>query len=236
MHSIGTTRSTIVLVEDDRDIARLIEHHLEANQFTVQTFFTASAVLETTQKDPPALFVLDIMLPGGNGLDLCLAIRKSAVLHSVPLLFLTAKSEEGDRVLGLELGADDYITKPFSPRELVARIKAVLRRYEKLANNDPIEIGPLKIDPASMEITIGDRSIETTGTEFRLLEYLARHPKRVFTRDQLLDAVWGDTRFVTPRSVDVYVRRIREKLEHDPERPSYLKTVRGIGYRFEVPR
>lgn len=236
MHSTAKIQRTIFLVEDDRDIARLVEHHLVANEFTVRTFSTASSLLEIAQRTPPALFILDILLPGGNGLDLCMAIRKSAVLQALPLLFLTAKSEEADRVLGLELGADDYITKPFSPRELVARVKAVLRRYERLSRHDAIEIGQLKIDPGSMVITLGNKSIQTTGTEFRLLEYLARHPKRVFTRDQLLDAVWGDTRFVTPRSVDVYIRRIREKLEQDPERPVYLHTVRGTGYRFEVPR
>ena len=154
---------------------------------------------------------------------------------SVPVIFLTAKSSEADRVLGLELGADDYIAKPFSPRELVARVKAVLRRFERPLPPSPMKVGDIEIDPSAMILTVRGSLVPTTATEFRLLDYFARHKGRVFTRDHLLDSVWRDTAYVTPRSVDVYVRRIREKIEPDPENPRYLKTVRGAGYRFEVP-
>jgi two-component system phosphate regulon response regulator PhoB len=152
------------------------------------------------------------------------------------VIFVTAKSSETDRVLGLELGADDYITKPFSPRELVARVKAVMRRFERPLAPQLLKAGDIEIDTGAMTLTVRGKKTATTATEFRLLDYLARHSGRVFTRDQLLDAVWRDTQFVTPRSVDVYVRRIREKIERDPESPRMLKTVRGAGYRFEAPR
>jgi two-component system phosphate regulon response regulator PhoB len=154
----------------------------------------------------------------------------------VPIIFLTAKTSEADRVLGLELGADDYISKPFSPRELLARVKAVLRRFERPLPPTITEIGDINIDAGAMVLKVRGKTVPTTATEFRLLDYFARHPGRVFTRDQLLDAVWRDTAFVTPRSIDVYVRRIREKIEKDSEHPRYLKTVRGAGYRFEAPK
>jgi two-component system phosphate regulon response regulator PhoB len=157
-------------------------------------------------------------------------------LASIPVIFLTAKSGEADRVLGLELGADDYIPKPFSPRELVARVKAVLRRFERPLPPLPTKIDEIHIDPGAMTLTVRGKQVPTTATEFRLLDYFMRHAGRVFTRDQLLDSVWRDTAYVTPRSVDVYVRRIREKIEPDPENPRYLRTVRGAGYRFEVAR
>ena len=149
--------------------------------------------------------------------------------HRRPVIFLTAKSGEADRILGLELGADDYIPKPFSPRELVARVKAVLRRFERPLSQSPLKVGEIEIDPSAMTLTVRGKAVGTTATEFRLLDYFARHIGRVFTRDQLLDSVWRDTAYVTPRSVDVYVRRIREKIEPDPESPRYLKTVRGAG-------
>jgi two-component system phosphate regulon response regulator PhoB len=154
----------------------------------------------------------------------------------VPIIFLTARATENDRVLGLELGADDYITKPFATRELLARVKAVLRRFERPTAPTTVTFGEVLIDAGAMQLKVKDQVVPTTATEFRLLDYLARHPGRVFTRDHLLDAVWGDARFVTPRSVDVYVRRIREKIEVDAEDPQFLKTVRGAGYRFEIPK
>jgi two-component system phosphate regulon response regulator PhoB len=231
------TTHKIFVVEDDVDISRLVRHHLESAGFRIRTFSTTHAVLPDAQKERPALFLLDIMVPGGDGFELCRQIRHAgAALSMTPIIFLTAKTSEMDRVLGLELGADDYITKPFSPRELVARVKAVLRRCEPALTPDLIIAGDLKIDTAAMTLTVRGAQIVTTSTEFRLLHYLAQHPARVFTRDQLLDAVWRDTTFVSPRSVDVYVRKLREKIEHDPERPEYLKTVRGTGYRFDVPK
>jgi two-component system phosphate regulon response regulator PhoB len=180
--------------------------------------------------------LLDIMLPEGDGLGICRQIRQAASLAATPIIFVTARTTETDRVIGLEIGADDYITKPFSPRELVARVKAVLRRFEQPLAPLLVKAGDIEIDSGAMALRVRGKPVTTTATEFRLLDYLARHAGRVFTRDQLLDAVWRDTAFVTPRSVDVYVRRIREKIERDPESPRYLKTVRGAGYRFEVTR
>jgi two-component system phosphate regulon response regulator PhoB len=182
------------------------------------------------------LFLLDIMVPGGDGLDVCRRLRSHSALSTIPIIFLTARAGENDRVLGLELGADDYITKPFSTREMLARVKAVLRRFERPSTPSVISFDDIVIDANAMQLKVRGGLTATTATEFRLLDYLARHPGRVFSRDHLLDAVWGDARFVTPRSVDVYVRRIREKIETDAEDPRYLKTVRGAGYRFEIPK
>jgi DNA-binding response OmpR family regulator len=229
-------KPSIFVVEDDPDIARLVRHHLEGEGFLVRLFSAGWGVLLDAAQQKPGLFLLDIMVPGMDGLDLCRRIRQNPALAQTPVIFLTAKSGEADRVLGLELGADDYIVKPFSPRELVARVKAVLRRFERPLSPTPVRVGDIEIDPASMTLNVGGKAVTTTATEFRLLEYFARHLGRVFTRDHLLDSVWRDTAFVTPRSVDVYVRRIREKIEPDPENPRYLKTVRGTGYRFEDPK
>jgi two-component system phosphate regulon response regulator PhoB len=227
---------TIFVVEDDADIARLVRHHLEGAGYRVRVFATTLPVIAEAERDLPAIFLLDIMVPGGDGFDLCRRIRGQRRLQTIPIIFLTAKTSEADRIMGLELGADDYISKPFSPRELVARVRAVLRRFERPLAPAVTKIGDIEIDSGAMTVTVRGGQITTTATEFRLLEYLARHPGRVFTRDQLLDAVWRDTAFVTPRSVDVYVRRIREKIEEDPEDPRYLRTLRGAGYRFEAPK
>ena len=226
----------IFVVEDDPDISRLVRHHLETAGFGVKLYPTGNTILGEAERQRPALFILDIMVPGKDGLELCRQIRQTQALAMIPVIFLTAKSSEADRVLGLELGADDYIPKPFSPRELVARVKAVLRRFERPLAPGPIRVGEVEIDPVAMTLLVSGKHVTTTATEFRLLDYFARHLGRVFTRDQLLDSVWRDTSYVTPRSVDVYVRRIREKIEPDPENPRYLKTVRGAGYRFEAPK
>lgn len=227
---------TVFVLEDDTDISRLIQHHLEASGFSVRAFQTPLNLVSDAERQPPALFLLDIMVPGGDGLDVCRRLRSHASLSSVPIIFLTARAGENDRVLGLEMGADDYITKPFSTRELLARVKAVLRRFERPSTPSVISFDDVVIDANAMQLKVRGELTTTTATEFRLLDYLARHPGRVFSRDHLLDAVWGDARFVTPRSVDVYVRRIREKIEKDAEDPRYLKTVRGAGYRFEIPK
>lgn len=229
-------KPNVFVVEDDPDISRLVRHHLEGAGYTVRLFASGNGVIAEAERQHPTLFMLDIMVPGSDGLELCRRIRQSSSLALTPVMFLTAKSGEADRIVGLELGADDYIPKPFSPRELVARVKAVLRRFERPLSPTPIRVGDIEIDPGAMILTVSGRPITTTATEFRLLDYFARHAGRVFTRDQLLDSVWRDTAYVTPRSVDVYVRRIREKIEPDPENPRYLKTVRGAGYRFEVPK
>ena len=228
----------VFVLEDDSDISRLVQYQLERAGFAVRVYGAIGSIVQDAERARPALFLLDVMVPGGDGMDLCRRLRQHSALSGVPIIFLTARAAENDRVQGLELGADDYITKPFGTRELVARVRAVLRRFERPdAGPLPlIQIEEIEIDGSAMQLRVRGEVVPTTATEFRLLDYLARHPGRVFSRDQLLDAVWGDARFVTPRSVDVYVRRIREKIEADAETPRYLKTMRGAGYRFEIPR
>jgi two-component system alkaline phosphatase synthesis response regulator PhoP len=225
----------ILIIEDDRDIVELVRYNLANEGFQVSSAHDGSTGLTTLKKTPPDLLLLDLMLPKLSGLEICREIRRDDSLNRLPILMLTARGEEADRVVGLEMGADDYVTKPFSPRELLARVKALLRRAEPPADAPrTIEIGKLAIDPASYRVSHSGKPVPLSTLEFRLLYYLASRPNRVFTRDQLLDAVWGTDRFVTPRSVDVYVRRLREKIESDPENPVHLKTVRGAGYLFET--
>jgi phosphate regulon transcriptional regulator PhoB len=225
----------ILVIEDDKDIVELVRYNLEKDGFQVVASADGATGLAQIRKSPPDLLILDLMLPKLSGLEICKEIRKDVSLNRLPVLILTAKGEEADRVVGLELGADDYVTKPFSPRELVARVKALLRRTEPASSAEkPIEVGPLRIDPAAYRVTRDGRAVTMSTLEFRLLYFLAARPNRVFTRDQLLDGVWGTDRFVTPRSVDVYVRRLREKIESDPQHPAYMKTIRGAGYLFET--
>ncbi len=233
----AVSRSLVFVVEDEEDIARLISHNLQAAGFGVQSFVSGGSVVSEALREMPSLFLLDVMLPGADGFELCRQIRQTPPLSSTPVIFLTAKTAEADRVKGLELGGDDYITKPFSPRELVARVRSVLRGLRQpLTKPEVLRLGDLEIDASSMTVQVQGRAVPTTVREFRLLEYLATHCGRVLTRDQLLDAVWKETPFVTPRSIDVYVRRLREKIEIDPHQPRYLRTLRGIGYRFEAPK
>lgn len=233
----GSAPPMVFVVEDDSDIARLIAHNLKAAGFEVQSFLNSASVLREALREQPALFLLDVMLPGSDGFELCRQLRQNPALAATPIIFLTAKASEADRVKGLELGGDDYITKPFSPRELIARVRSVLRSAgQGPAVNEVLRFGGLEIDISSMTVQVSGAQIPTTTREFRLLEYLAAHRGRVLTRDQLLDAVWKETPFVTPRSIDVYIRRLREKIEPDPRHPRYLKTLRGIGYRFEAPK
>lgn len=227
---------TIFVLEDDTDISRLVQYHLESAGYTVRAYSAIGQIIPDADRQPPSLFLLDIMVPGGDGLDLCRRLRQNPTLSVIPIIFLTARAAENDRVQGLDVGADDYITKPFATRELVARVKAVLRRFERPTSPSILKFENIEIDAGAMQLRVNGDLVTTTATEFRLLDYLARHPGRVFSRDHLLDAVWGDARFVTPRSVDVYVRRIREKVEADAENPRYLKTMRGAGYRFEIPK
>lgn len=225
----------ILIIEDDKDIVELVRYNLEKEGFHVVAAADGLAGLAQVKKSPPDLLILDLMLPKLPGLEICKEIRRDDTFARLPILMLTARSDEPDRVVGLEIGADDYVTKPFSPRELVARVKALLRRVEPSGEAEkPVEVGRLLIDPRSYRATRAGTLLPLSTLEFRLLYYLASHPNRVFTRDQLLDAVWGSERFVTPRSVDVYVRRLREKIEADPDNPVHLKTVRGAGYLFET--
>lgn len=236
MTDFSTTRPLIFVLEDELDICRLICHHLIQGGYSVREFVTTTNFLQEAILARPSLILLDIMVPGGDGLDLCLRIRRTPEIASTPIVFVTARTGEQDRVLGLELGADDYITKPFSPRELLARVKAVLRRFESPLKPQIAKVGDLEINTEAMVLKVRAQPVPTTATEFRLLDWFVRHPGRVFSRDQLLDAVWRDTQYVTPRSVDVYVRRLREKIESDPENPAYIRTVRGAGYRFEASK
>jgi len=238
LHATGNRRGPdlIYVVEDDPDVSRLIELNLRTAGYEVSTFFSGAPVVPMAVLAQPALFLLDIMLPGISGFDLCRQIRQHKRLGKTPVIFLSAKTQEPDRLQAFDAGGDGYITKPFSPRELIARIRNVLRVPPDSSNHEVLPLGELEIDLASMTVRVRGRTVPTTVREFRLLEYLARHRGRVFTRDQLLDAVWKEGSFVTPRSIDVFVRRLREKIEQDPRRPRYLKTLRGIGYRFEAGR
>ena len=225
----------VLIIEDDKDIVELVRYNLANEGFEVTGIADGSSGLASLRKAAPDLLILDLMLPRMPGLEVCKEIRRDSTLNRLPILMLTARGEEADRVVGLEMGADDYVTKPFSPRELLARVKALLRRAEPPSDSPrTIEVGKLAIDPASYRVSHSGKAVPLSTLEFRLLYYLASRPNRVFTRDQLLDAVWGTDRFVTPRSVDVYVRRLREKIEGDPENPVHLKTVRGAGYLFET--
>ncbi len=228
-------KQTIIVLEDDTDISNLVRYHLQQIGFSIHTCTSGEQALSVAREVSPQLFILDIMVPGINGLEVCRKIRESKLHALIPIVFLTAKATEDDKIRGLELGADDYITKPFSPRELVARVKAVLRRSEQPVNTT-ITTPDFELNSESVILTVRGVHVDVTATEFRLLHFFATHPGRVFTRDQVLDAVWRETSFVTPRSVDVYIRRLREKIERDAENPVYLKTVRGTGYKYEAPR
>ena len=229
--------SLIFVVEDEEDIAGLICHILRTGGFEVQSFANGSSVISEGSRLRPDLFLLDVLLPGADGFELCQQIRKTSILSATPIIFLTAKVAEADRIKGLELGGDDYISKPFSSRELLARVRGVLRASRQpIPDSEVLRLGDLEIDGPSMTLNLRGRNVPATVREFRLLQYLASHRGRVLTRDQLLEAVWNETPFVTPRSIDVYIRRLREKIEIDSKHPRYLKTLRGIGYRFEVPK
>jgi DNA-binding response OmpR family regulator len=225
----------IAIVEDEVDLASLIEYHLTRQGFQAQILNGSKGTLKALEQARPDLILLDVMLPEMDGFDLCRLIRGSTALGRTPVLFLTARADEVDRVLGLEIGGDDYMTKPFSPRELIARVKAHLRRGSMDNEPEAVEIGPFRLDRAGRRVSLSGRLLELTSTEFQLLEFFVTHSGRAYNREQLLDAVWGEQRFVTPRTVDVHVRRLRELIEEQPDNPRYLTTVRGFGYRFEEP-
>ena len=226
----------IAVVEDEAELAALIEYNLTRSGFQPKIFGGENGTLAALEVFQPDLIVLDVMLPGHDGFELCRRLRAGGKLTRVPVVFLTARSDEVDRVLGLEIGGDDYITKPFSPRELVARIKAHLRRAETDASPEATEVtlGPFRVDQAARRVYQNGKEVELTSTEFKLLEFFLMHPGHAFSRDQLLRQVWGEQHFVTPRTVDVHVRRLREQIEARPDEPVFLATVRGFGYRFEA--
>ncbi|HEY1338274.1 MAG TPA: response regulator transcription factor [Bryobacteraceae bacterium] len=223
----------VAIVEDEAELASLIEYNLARHGYQTQVLGGAKGTLKALEQARPDLILLDIMLPDVDGFELCRQIRQSSALARTPVLFLTARSDEVDRVLGLEIGGDDYMTKPFSPRELIARVKAHLRRGEMDAEPASVEIGPFRLDRGARRVYHGARELDLTSTEFQLLDFFLTHPGRAYSRDQLLQSVWGEQRYVTPRTVDVHVRRLREQIEAQPDNPRYLTTVRGFGYRFE---
>jgi DNA-binding response OmpR family regulator len=228
----------VLVVEDERDINELVSYNLGKAGFRVESAFDGAEALRKAHREKFDLIILDIMLPGMDGFELCRAVKSDRELSGIPIIMLTARSEEVDRVLGLELGADDYVVKPFSPRELVARAKAVLRRVARreeageAAGGKVFATGDIEIDAEKFVVRKRGSPVALSATEFKLLLYFASRPGRVFSRDFLLDAVWGDESYVEPRTVDVHIRRLREKIEDDPSNPKRLLTRRGIGYYF----
>lgn len=222
----------ILVVDDEEHIRELVRLYLEREGFSVAMARDGEEALEKAKTLKPQLIVLDIMLPKRDGWDVCREVRK---FSAVPIIMLTAKGEEFDKVLGLELGADDYMTKPFSPRELVARVKAILRRtsQEDVADDNEVKLRGLTINQVSREVTVNGREAVLTPKEFDLLWYLAKNPGKVFTREQLLTAVWGYDYFGDLRTVDTHIKRLREKVEQDAQ-GFHIKTIWGVGYKFEV--
>ena len=220
----------IVLIEDDSDLYSLVHYNLEKEGFSVVGSQTGKGALELCRKERPELIILDIMLPDSDGLEICKGIRAHPELAHVPLIFLTARASETDRIVGLELGANDYIVKPFFVRDLIARIKIHFREQTP-TQTKTLKAGSLELDRTRCQVHLGEQELALTATEFRLLEFLMSRPGVVFSREQLLDAVWGHDRAVTDRTVDVYVLRLRQKIEV-PEGPSFIRSVRGFGYSF----
>lgn len=225
-----STKPTILVVDDEQDILDLIAYNLEKEGYVVRKAVTGEAAAEQLAKAAPDLVLLDVMLPGMSGIDLCKRIKSQEKTRQIPVILLTARSEETDVVVGLELGADDYITKPFRTRELLARIKAHLRRVQEppADDNEILTLENLKIDPTRRLVTLSNKALDLTYTEFEVLYVLARQPGRVFTRYQIVDAVRGKDYPVTDRSVDVQITGLRKKLGST----DYIETVRGVGYRF----
>jgi two-component system, OmpR family, alkaline phosphatase synthesis response regulator PhoP len=221
---------TILVVEDETKIARTLRLYLEQAGFTVSVSPTGSDALLSFHRERPDLIILDLGLPGVDGLDVARKIRREA---DTPIIMLTARSEEADKLIGLELGADDYITKPFSPREVVARIRAVLRRTQP-ASTEPetVSAGDVSLDLVRRIVQVGGRAVELTPSEFDLLAVFARHPDQVFTRSQLLDLTQGDVYEGYERTIDQHIKNLRKKIEPDPSNPRYVLTVHGVGYKF----
>jgi phosphate regulon transcriptional regulator PhoB len=228
-------RKQILVVEDEKDISELIRFNLEQEGFAVLGAEDGEQALQLARRERPALVILDLMLPGMSGLEVCRRLRGQEATARLPIVMLTAKAAEADRVVGLELGADDYVTKPFSPRELVARIRAVLRRTYGVEPERPPEVyqrGRLRMDFDTYEVFLDGTKVDLSLREFELLRFFVRSPNRVFDRLQILDLVWGHDTYVEPRTVDVHVRRLRARIERDDARPELLVTVRGVGYKF----
>ena len=229
------TAKKILIVDDEKDLVELIAFNLEQEGYTIFKAWDGEKAMELTRTIKPDLIVLDLMLPGMSGLDICRSIRGKAETEHLPIVMVTAKSQDVDKIIGLELGADDYITKPFSVRELVARVRAVLRRSERKPApeaGDSFSFRGLQVSYSSYEVRLDGRKVELGPKELKLLIFFTKHSDRVYSRDQLLDYIWGDETYVEPRTVDVHISRLRAAIEKDKENPEYILTVRGIGYKF----
>ncbi len=226
----------ILVVEDEADIRELVRYNLEQEGFAIVEAADGETALGLVRSERPALLVLDLMLPGTNGLEVCRLLRQGEGTARLPILMLTARATEVDKVLGLEMGADDYVTKPFSPRELVARVKAVLRRAYGGESERPREVyerGRLRIELDTYEVFLDGKAVPLSLREFELLRFFVQYPDRAFTRADILDLVWGRDTYVEPRTVDVHVRRLRQQVEVDDAKPELILTVRGVGYKFK---
>ncbi len=221
----------IVLIEDDPDLYSLVEYNLEKEGFVVAGSQTGKGALDLCRRERPDLIILDIMLPDSDGLEICKSIRGNSELAATPVIFLTARASETDRIVGLELGANDYIVKPFFVRELIARVKIHFRGQPPVSKL--LKSGDLELDRARCRVHLAAQEVTLTATEFRLLDFLMSRPGVVFSREQLLDAVWGHDRAVTDRTVDVYILRLRQKIEMDENSP-FIRSVRGFGYSFNT--
>lgn len=230
----AASHKKILIVEDEQDILQLVKLYLEKEGFRVVTAMTGPEGLKQVKAEKPNLVVLDLMLPEMDGLEVCKRLRSMPDTVMLPIIMLTAKAEESDTVIGLELGADDYVTKPFSPKALVARVKALLRRLERTPANGAshYHYGPLRLDLARHEVSLGKQEVPLTAKEFGLLEHLLRHPGRVLTRDVLLNAVWGYDYYGTTRTVDVHIRRLKQKL---PMLEEAIVSVKSLGYKLKDP-
>jgi phosphate regulon transcriptional regulator PhoB len=229
------TIKKILVADDEKDIVELIAYNLEQEGFAVCKAFDGRKAWETVNAEKPDLVILDLMMPAMPGMEVCRMIRRQAETAAIPIIMLTAKSDPVDKILGLEIGADDYITKPFHVRELIARVRAVLRRSEPRPDDDlpeSFDFRGLHVDFKSYRVTVDGQPVELSSREFKLLQFFIGHPGRVYSREQLLDRVWGDEAFVEPRTVDVHISRLRGAIEPDKSKPQYILTVRGIGYKF----
>ena len=231
-----SSKLRILVVDDEPNIREVVELYLQREGYQVEVAGDGAAALQAIERKTPDLIVLDLMLPAINGLQITRMLREGS--YDIPIIMLTAKGEETDRVTGLELGADDYVTKPFSPKELVARVKAVLRRVSHKATIEtqaqPLAIGQITVNPTTRQVTVKDKEVMLTAKEFDLLWFFMNHPGQVFTRDQVLDHVWGYDFFGDSSTVTVHVRRLREKIEVQPTKPEYILTVWGVGYKFAM--
>ncbi|MEZ4868466.1 MAG: response regulator transcription factor [Caldilineaceae bacterium] len=225
---------SILVVEDERSISEVVSLYLTRSGYQVTVVHDGVSALQRLATATPDLVILDLMLPGIDGWEITRRLRAEG---NTPIIMVTARREEADRILGLEMGADDYVVKPFSPQELVSRVRAVLRRAQNTPAAEPelaLKFDHLHIDPITRVVTVNDAEVMLTAKEFDLLWFLANHPRRVFNREQLLDNVWGETEYIDPSTVTVHVRRLREKIEADSSNPRHIHTVWGVGYKFEA--